>query len=303
LLDQLLQATPDHKLTRGAANKKIGAAAKNHLGLDAATANRVRDELAARGFIRSTKQGQVVTDELTDEGRHYLQTLERPSFPTRQHPAKAINEHVLRFVKPYLLLQLLRADGHCLTLGEANRFNAVGKEFLTLTPGNARAVRSEMRAEGLIDIEPDGRTERYRLTDAGLVFLATHEQYPAGDVTLRGSELNELLRAARPAAPAYSPRPTNLSEAILAEFEELRRELHGHSGRVPIYQLRERFAAKYGPDAARHDSLDDAILQLWRERRVRLVSLSDLQKATPEQLNASVPGVGETLFYMERPHE
>jgi predicted transcriptional regulator len=307
LLDQLLQATPDHKLIRREANKKIGAVVKRQLRLDAATANRVRDELAAQGFIRTTKKGQVVTDELTDEGRVYLQRLEKPVLPSRLGPAKVINENLRQYVKPYLLLQLLLAKDRCLMMGKANRFTVVGKNYLSLTPANARPIRTEMATEGLIDIEPQGRSERYRLKEAGVAFLACHDQYPANKVHLSVEALNALLRAARVSttapAPTYAPRPANLADAVLAEFEDLRREHHGHTGRVPLYQLRERFAAKYGPEVARHDVLDEPILQLWRERRARLVSLSDLQKATPEQLNASVPGAGETLFYMERPHE
>lgn len=66
-------------------------------------------------------------------------------------------------------------------------------------------------------------------------------------------------------------------------------------GLVPIWQVRERVSS---PDKA---ALDESILDMWREGKVRLVSLADLQKATPAQLDASVPGVNETLFFIEQP--
>jgi DNA-binding MarR family transcriptional regulator len=305
LLDQLLQAVPNHRLSRAAANKKLGATIRKHLGLDPATANRLRDQLVAQGYMRVTKQGRAVSLELTDEGREYLQTLEPHPLPAPRK-GKPINPNVLPYVKPYLLLRLLRAEGHMQTKGEANKFDALGKRHLVLTATNVQPLRVEMAREGLVEILPQPRTERYRLTPAGVAFLASNEQYPAYKYSIKGDAFNALLRAAREigtsrgqSTPKSAPRPADLPEALLAELEELRREEYGHTGLVPIYRVRERITARYGPETARHDVLDEAILQLGSAGRVRLISLADLQDATPEQLNASVPGVNETLFYME----
>ena len=48
------------------------------------------DELAAQGFIRTTKERRSTFDELTDEGRIYLQTLERFTLPSRPRPAQEV---------------------------------------------------------------------------------------------------------------------------------------------------------------------------------------------------------------------
>jgi hypothetical protein len=48
--------------------------------------------------------------------------------------------------------------------------------------------------------------------------------------------------------------------------------------------------------------LDEPIRELWRRGRVRMVALADLTRATSEQLNDSIPGVHETLFYLENAH-
>jgi hypothetical protein len=62
---------------------------------------------------------------------------------------------------------------------------------------------------------------------------------------------------------------------------------------VPVHELRAKVPA---PDKA---AFDDAARSLWREGKVRLVSLADLQKATAAQLDASIPGTNETFFYLE----
>jgi hypothetical protein len=62
---------------------------------------------------------------------------------------------------------------------------------------------------------------------------------------------------------------------------------------VPVHELRAKVPA---PDRA---AFDDAARTLWREGKVRLVSLADLHKATVAQLDASIPGTNETFFYLE----
>ena len=51
--------------------------------------------------------------------------------------------------------------------------------------------------------------------------------------------------------------------------------------------------------AARHDVFDEAVLRLWRAKRVRLTPISDHARATPDQLRDAIPGMGEMLFYLE----
>ena len=307
LLDQLLQAVPGHKLPKGQANKKLTKALQRDLGLTTETANRLRESLAEKGYIRITKKGQNVTYELTDAGREYLQTLE--PYPP-QPEVEPVSEEVQRYQTAYLLFQLFRAKDGVLTRGKANK--TLGPTDLELKPAAANQLRRKLAQQGILKIDKGSRSESYRLTPGGEEMLAALRHYPTTRFWLTGRQLNALLDRVSGAAmrqpeappttsaqPQTVQPPADLSRAVYDEFEELRRERHGHTGLVPIHEIRARIAEKYGPQAARHDVLDEPIRELWRQGRVRLVSLADLQKATPEQLNNSVPGVNETLFFME----
>jgi hypothetical protein len=189
---------------------------------------------------------------------------------------------------------------------------------LELTPEVAGILRKKLAREDALEIIKSGRSETYKLLSRGEGLLATLEHYPTTQFTLKGKHLNALLGLVRSVGsthaasassilpgnePTFAPAPTDLSQAVYEEFEELRRERHSHTGLVPIHEIRLRIAEKYGASIARHDVLDEPIRELWRQDRVRMVALADLQRATPEQLNDSVPGVHETLFYLERAHE
>jgi hypothetical protein len=72
---------------------------------------------------------------------------------------------------------------------------------------------------------------------------------------------------------------------------------------VPIHEVRAEVLAQFGPAAARHDVFDEAVLGLWRAKQVRLTPIADRGKVTPQQLQDAIPGVGETLYYLEGAHE
>jgi DNA-binding MarR family transcriptional regulator len=307
LLNHLLEAVPEHKLSLGEANKKLTGTLQKDLQLTPQAANRLREQLAQEGHIRITKTGRNVAYELTDAGREYLQTLE--PYPPEDAVA-AVSEEVRRYQTAYLLFQLFRAEDWTLGKGLANR--SLGPTDLELTKSAAKQLRRQLAEQGALTIIPARGSESYRLTPHGEELLATLRHYPTTQFTLKGRQLNAILDRAQPAAPpppkaapepTFAAPPADLSRAVYEEFEELRRERYGHTGLVPIYEIREKVAGKYGAQTARHDALDEPIRDLWRQGRVRLVALADLQKATPEQLNDSVPGVNETLFYMELAHE
>lgn len=309
LLNQLLEATPDHRLGKGEANRKIGAVVRRELDLTPTNAERLRQELARDHYIKITP-GRNVTYELTDAGREYLQTLDPyPSEPETE----PVSDSVRRYQTAHLLLQLYRAPDQTLSRGEANR--RLGPVDLELSPQAANKLRKKLSHDGMVQILKGSRSESYRLTPAGEGFLATLEHYPTASISLNGRQLNALLAMVRAAAPQRAdesgrtltpstvPNSEELARAAYAEFEELRRERHSHTGLVPIHEIRAGIAAKYGPEAARHDVLDEPICELWRQGRVRMVAITDLGRVTPEQLNDSIPGVHETLFYLELAHD
>ena len=139
---------------------------------------------------------------------------------------------------------------------------------------------------------------------------------PGPKFTFSGEALNLLLDAAREVAKQFEPQVVKappkqlpmlsveeLEKAILSALEELRREKFAVSGMVPIYEVRAVIRQQFGEDSARHDVLDEAFHQLRRGNRLRLIPIADPARATAEQLQDSIPGVGETLFYLETAHE
>jgi hypothetical protein len=90
---------------------------------------------------------------------------------------------------------------------------------------------------------------------------------------------------------------------VLELVEELRREKYARTGYVPVWELRRLVPASAGAEAARHDNLDPLLMRMRRDDRIRLVSIGDRSRATPEQLDESVPGDNETFFDIEVAHE
>jgi DNA-binding PadR family transcriptional regulator len=321
----LLEQLASHHGTGGMAaalNRRISKPAQRDLRLTAKVANAVRASLAERGYLAANRQGRTVRYAITDSGRSYLAGLERPMLSGRGKPAPSIDDSTIpdeirEGQNAYLLLQLLNAEGETLTRGEANkRIPRPLQTRLSLTPASANARRAKLAERGYLRIASSGRNEVYSLTRDGVEYLAAGAQHLAhADFVVKGKTLNALVAAARespfqagqasaPASTASAPPDqATLELAVLAEFEELHRECHGRSGLVPIHEVRQRIAQRFGPAAGRHDVLDEVILGLWRQKRLGLEGISDLSLATPAQLNDAIPGVSGPLFYLEAPRE
>lgn len=224
-----------------------------------------------------------------------------------------ITEELRAAQNAVLLLQLLNAENHTLAKGPANKFREL-TDLNKVKLGLAKAATANYRRErlkelGYLEITPGRGTVNYTLLPNGIEYLASFSAY-IGDVEinkLKGTTINALITAARENSfqrEPVQPEPVpELADLILAEFDELRRERHSQAGLVPIHEIRSRIAARIGPAAARHDVLDEAILALWRANRIGLEPISDFSTATEEQLNDSIPGEGNTLFYLEVPRE
>ena len=323
LLDQIAQVT-DAKLAKGDANRAIPAALKRELHLDAPTANRLRAEMVAEGLLAIESEKRREYFQLTDTGRAYLEQHRQHLPPSSQAGEKGIippsNENVRNFRSCYLLLQLLEADRYTLYQAEANKFGAF-RDRLKLNAATAKAIRHELAVQGLLTIAKSNRFEAYTLTVEGRLKLGTLTFDNDFEFKLRGRILNDLLEAAKEAARDFTaapveadrqqvsvpsesvPEPIQLEETILRAFDELLRERHAVTGMVPIHEVRDEVRKQLGEAAARHDVFDQAILACWQAGRIRLVPITDGTKASLEQLQASIPGIGETLFFLESVHE
>jgi predicted transcriptional regulator len=320
LLEQLATEGAGSKAI-GELNRRITAAAQRELNLSAKLATSVRKELAERGYLEATKTGQKVSYALTAAGRTYLAGLERPALSTRsKQPAPVdeatISDEVREAQKSYLLLQLLNADGERLTRGQANRIRERLRNSLGLRPAVANYRRAKLAENGFLSIIPTRNSEEYSLTPDGLEYLAAGARHlEHAEFTVKGKALNSLVAAARESSferdgltaqtsvERSMPSQSELAEVVLANFQELRRERHSHTGLVPIHEVRQRIAERFGLAAARHDVLDEVLLNLWRQQRLGLEAISDLNDATEQQLNDGIQGTSGTLFYLEAPRE
>jgi hypothetical protein len=243
-----------------------------------------------------------------------------------------VSEQLLACQKAFVLLQFFRSEDRSLKrsqLKEKLRTKNATRS-LGFDDDTALKVLSSLVQDRFLAERKSGKGASYRLTDGHPDLLkCLEQQYPTIELRMKGETLNTLLAAVRQsgscavslrpddaacceqqAMPAALQRdqpeavetvqfPDDFTDAILAEFEELRREKYSHTGLVPIFEVRQRIAERFGPAAARHDVLDPQFQRLRQDERLRLVPISFLGDATPEQLNASIPGVNETLFYLE----
>jgi predicted transcriptional regulator len=317
LLSQIVAAGEEGE-SRGKLNEKIGAVAGRQLELPAAVANKVRGELVERGYLATRKTGRQVFYVLTDAGRAYFATLEKPTFAERPDRTvvdeSGISDELRDAQGAFLLLQLLDAQGRTLAKGQANRIPSALQSSLGLKPAVANHRRARLAEQGYIRIKRNGRNDEYVLTDDGFDYLvACGKHLGHATFTIHGATLNVLVAAARESSferdksgsPSAEPSVANaqeLAEAVLAEFQDLRREKHGRSGLVPIHEVRGRIADGFGQNAARHDVLDDIILDLWRQGRLRLTAISDLRDASEQELDDSIQGESQTFFYLETVH-
>lgn len=310
-----LATSPGRKLTRGELNRKVKTKAAEAVGLSPDTLNALIDQLGGEGLVRVGKAGRAVVCEMTDAGAAHLESargqlpLTMPVGPRGRFVPPA-NDRVREYRSVYLLLQVLKSPRHTLADAEANvQLDAYAREGLELNAATASRLRSELARQGLLTAAGSGRTTSYGLTPAGRVAIG-NATFPADRTfPLPGRVLNDLLEAAREVGKQFVPDATErqpgplsggeLDRAIMEAFVELLRERYSVSGMVPVPEVRSAVRGRFGESAARHDVFDEAVLRLWRAKKVRLTPISDHAKATPDQIRDAIPGMGETLFYLE----
>lgn len=295
-------------MSRGDLAKRLKTKAATEAGLTTATIPEELEILRRNGLIVSERVKRTIVFELTDSGRDYL----------RKHPAPAVsagrgrvnpptNDDVLRGRQAELLLQLLEANDYTLTANEANK-RLRRRDSLELNAATANAERQRLADEGCLEISGSGRLARFRLTPAGRLRLGAMTFYGTFKFRLRGKVLNDLLDAAREAAKEFSEDSdshvatfdrADVERTIHDAFDELLRERYAVHGMVPIHEIRAAVRRKYGDAAARHDLFDTVLLEMRRRMHWRMIPISDRSRATAEELQDSVHGVGETLFYLE----
>ncbi|MDB5306092.1 MAG: hypothetical protein JWO38_294 [Gemmataceae bacterium] len=287
------------------------------LGLNPGTTRAVLSELALRGDISVHRTADSESYSLTHIGTEFLGRLrgEYPILPPAGKPTAAPNESVRLGREAFLLLKLLQSAKY--TCWESDAALGSYPKPLKLNHATAWRARGELAAAGYIVTHWDGKEGSYTLTASGKRRLASLPFDELGEVKIKGSALTELLAAAREETnptPRETPTPTEpqapraaltdaqLETAVMDIFHELLGGQYANLHMVPIHEIRKAVAERFGPDAASHAVFNDRMLALRRAKQVRLISIDDRSRATPEQLRDSVFAVGETFFYVEKPH-
>jgi hypothetical protein len=225
-----------------------------------------------------------------------------------------MSDALFAYQRALILLHVFRAPERKVTRSDLKRRlkTQVGKR-LELDGVGFTPVADSLVQGGYLDEKKRGRGVSYALTVHGLQLLASSEQYPSKgfEVRLRVESFNELLKSARESqcAQADSARPTaavapaTLADVIIQTFDRLVRDKYSYTGMVPIHEVRWEVGERFGPQAAGHEVFDALVQQLRRDGRIALSSISIAGEASAQELNDSIPGLHETLFYMERPHE
>jgi hypothetical protein len=311
---QLLSAAPGRRLTTGELNRKLRTRAAQSRGLTPELAGPLLERCEAQDQVRAERARRTVAYTLTEAGAAHLGPLEVPPLPGRGTIIPPASDEIRSYRTAYLLFEVLRAPGQSVAEAEAgSHVNDYARNNLDLNAATARHLWREFGAQGLLARSGEGRIARYSLTRDGQIKLANAAFPKDREFRLKGDALAALLEAARevgkqftlqpPAPDDRPPDPADLERAILAAFEELLRERHTVTGMVPIHEVRAEVRRQLGERAARHDTFDPVVIRLRHAGRFRVVPITDQSKASTDQLQASIPGIGETLFYLEAARE
>ena len=292
---------------------KAGAAAK----MEAAEADQMLTDLIEKGLITVTgvKEGHhprpKASYRLTEKGRHQ----NRPSQPDH-------STELLAYQEAFILLQIFRSKEQKLTRSELN-----GKLKTVAAKGqlefNVKDAPETVDYALAMLVEQDdivkhrqGNSVSYTLhPEKGIAALVKTGQHEAVSFTMSGKTLNLLLEAARSSAPAASqveePEPADEIETeqtpkaqplqahdITKYVDKLRHEKYAGKDLIPIHEVRRLVLEDHGADAAGHRAFDPLIKQMRSDGQLRLIAISDNRDATQEQLDNSIPGMNEILFYI-----
>lgn len=293
----------------------VGFRDQHCLGLNPATTRAVLSELALRGDILVRRTADFESYSLTPAGAEVLGRLRGQCPvppPAGAKPTPAPNESIRQGREAFLLFRLFEAPKHTASGTEAQGIG-YPKPF-KLNHATAWQVRGELARAGYITVHWDGTEGGYTLTRTGKQYLATLPFDAFGEFKIKGSTLTELLAAAREGAkpatgvpPSVEPRThhpapdaAQLEKAVMNIFHALLNGRFANLRMVPIHEIRSEVANQFGSHSVSHTDFNELLLELRRTDRMRLISIDDRSRATPDQLRDSITALGETFFYVEK---
>ncbi|WP_406700336.1 hypothetical protein V5E97_16110 [Singulisphaera sp. Ch08] len=312
---RIFEKMTDGRLLAGDLKRKLKQLATKNASAGITDANQTLTDLIEKGFITlsgSAKEGPHprpnASYRLTDKGREFL----RPARPD-------LADEQLQTQEAFILLQVFRAKEQKLTRSELNgRLKtraAMGQlEFdVKAAPVTVDYHLAMLVDKGALVEEKRGNSVSYSLNrEAGARTLASVKQHDGVSFTMTGETLNALIAAARQASPlpaallesraAEPVSPTNsrpLGPDAIADYVALlQSDLYAGKDLIPIHEVRRVVAEHHGAAAAGHPTFDPLIKQMRSEGQLRLIAISDNRDATQQQLDDSIPGMNETIFYI-----
>ena len=248
--------------------------------LDRAALEAVRDELIRDKYLKPTKEGRTAYLEATEKGAALL--LSSPQY------------HSLKFTMT----------------GEGLTSLLKGLEELLLSQKGVAAngvnlLAAEAQIEGVFAETLRAFQGLFADAQARLLEVFGGAPLQPAVAALPASSAPSETDAVPPGPTPQVAPPTDadLNAEILNAFEYLLQEKYTQSEMVPIHAVRRRVSERLGEEAASHSVFDPAVQQLGRQRKVRLVSISDRRDVTDDEINASIPGANETFYYLKAAHE
>lgn len=316
---RILEKASDGRLSAGELKKKIGRGAKTGpvVAPDGMEADRAISGLIETGLVAvagGAKDGHHprpnASYRLTEQGRHQIRPA-RPDIPDEQLQAQ----------EAFILLQVFRTKERKLTRSDLNAKlktrAAIGQlEFdVKEAPATVDYHLAALVEKGCLDEQRRGVSVGYSLNpDQGARELASTRQHDGVSFTLNGETLNALLAAARQSKPVQSrpeesplvDEPTDAAPKsrpvgphdITKYVDQLRSDKYAGKDLIPIHEVRRLVAEHHGDEAAGHPAFDPLLKRMRGEGQLELMAISDNRSVTREQIDDSIPGMNETLFYI-----
>ena len=151
--------------------------------------------------------------------------------------------------------------------------------------------------------------------------LGSANQHETVEFRFLGSALNLLLQSARdsttkpdsptahhaepPAAPEpahHAPRRPSAEVApqqIHDFIAQLKADKFAGRDLIPIHEVRSLVAQHHGAEAASHPVFDRLLKTMRSEGDLEIIAIADSRDTPQQHLDDSIPGMNETLFFID----
>ena len=321
---KLFAEARDHKLSAASLTSKLKSLdKKSGITHDPAELDQTLTALIDDGKITVTGASKTAGQHPRAKGSYRLTSAGKDH--VKPGKPDASNE-TLAYQESYLLLQMIRFDERTASRSKLNEKlkSATARQKLDFPADNPKETIDyhlhNLVQAGSLDEKRQGVSMIYTLTDAGLRALGAADQHPTVEFRFPGSALNFLLGVARdsggPRRADAEPEDETESPPMahqapiqsLASVET--RQIHDfiaqlkadkYAGRdlIPIHEVRKLVAQHHGDHAATHPVFDPLLKRMRADGEIEIIAIADTRDTPQEFLDDSIPGMNETLFFID----